>query len=85
MSTDTGQNSDTMQIGDSCTLVQIIDSGTITQESTDNFPGPSGPSGPPGTIAGSIIIDAGTITQLSTDDLPTTLPGQSWPWCWPAY
>ncbi len=53
--------------------MEIIDAGTLTQESTDDAPaGPSGPSGP--------TLDAGTISLGSTDDNSPLGPSPArWP------
>jgi hypothetical protein len=55
------------------THMEIIDSGTITQETTDDFSsGSSGPSGP--------TLDGGTITPASTNDASAVGPCPArWP------
>jgi hypothetical protein len=71
---------DAAQLAERLAWVQIIDNGTITQTTTDNFcPGPSGPSGPVGTPPDA-VVDESEITEVTTDAFPInppTLP--SWP------
>jgi hypothetical protein len=62
------------QLAEQLAWVQIINDGTITQSTTDNYPVDT-----EGTVPGS-VVDESEITEVSTDAFPTdppTLP--SWP------
>lgn len=71
---------DAAQFVERVALVQIIDSGTISQLTTDNFcPGPTGSSGPVGTPPGA-VVDSADITEVTTDVFPINPPTPlSWP------
>ncbi len=77
---DNVNTADTAQLSEWVAIVHVIDSGTISQLTTDNFcPGPTGPSGPVGTPPGA-VVDSADITEVTTDVFPInppTLP--SWP------
>ena len=77
---DNVNTADAAQFVERVALVQIIDSGTISQLTTDNFcPGPTGPSGPVGTPPGA-VVDSADITEVTTDAFPSN---PSTPLSWP--